>query len=84
MDGKVHDLDRIRYVEGFLQWLHKAISEGIDVRGYFLWSLMDNYEWNTAFSARFGITHTDFDTQKRFFKDSAYFYRDVIARNGLE
>lgn len=84
VDGQVHDADRIRYIRAFLSELHRAIEEGADVRGYFHWSLLDNYEWWSGFAPRYGLVHVDFDTQKRLFKDSAWFYRDVIARNGLE
>lgn len=78
VDGKIHDADRIKYVEGFLKWIEKAIDEGYDVRSYYLWSLMDNFEWSAGNSFRFGITHTDFNTQKRIWKDSAYWYSDFI------
>ena len=78
--GQIHDTDRIKYVEGFLEWIKKAIDEGYDVRGYYLWSLMDNFEWSAGNSYRFGITHTDFETQERILKDSAYWYRDFIKR----
>ncbi len=78
-DGMIHDDDRIRYISGFLTWLEKAIDEGFDVRGYFLWSLMDNFEWSAGNNFKFGIQSTDpitFDTK---WKKSAYFYRDFIA-----
>ena len=77
-DGIIHDDDRIRYVAGFLEWLEKAIDEGFDVRGYYLWSLMDNFEWSAAYNFKFGIAHTDFATGKTTWKKSAYFYRDFI------
>jgi len=77
-DGMVHDDDRIRYVSGFLEWLEKAIDEGFDIRGYYLWSLMDNFEWSAAYNFKFGIMHTDFATGKTTWKKSAYFYRDFI------
>ena len=83
-DGKIHDEYRIKYVEGFLKWIHKAIEEGIDIRGYYLWSLYDNFEWSAGYSYRFGIIHNNFETQKRTWKDSAYWYRDVIKNNGLK
>ena len=83
-DGTVHDAQRIRYVQGFLTWLHKAIQEGADVRGYYLWSLLDNYEWTAGYDYKFGIVHTDFATQKRTKKDSAYWYANVIKNNGIE
>ena len=85
-DGIVHDDDRIRYVAGFLEWLEKAIDEGFDVRGYYLWSLMDNFEWSAAYNFKFGISTTDFATGETKWKKSAYFYRDFIktARENAE
>jgi beta-glucosidase len=79
----VHDKDRIGYLSEHLEAVHQALSEGVDVRGYFLWSLLDNFEWSYGYSKRFGIVHVDLATQRRLLKDSAYWYRDVIARNGL-
>jgi len=81
-DGKVHDESRISYLNGYLSGLKKAFEEGVDVRGYFLWSLLDNFEWAYGYSERFGIVHVDYETQKRTIKDSAYFYSDVIKTNG--
>lgn len=80
-DGKIHDKDRIAYLEGFLTWIQKALEEGMDIRGYYLWSLLDNWEWSAGYTLRYGIVHTDFDTQKRICKDSAYWYRDLILHN---
>ena len=77
-DGMIHDNDRIRYISGFLEWLEKAIDEGFDVRGYFLWSLMDNFEWTAAYNYKFGILSTDVATGETKWKKSAYFYRDFI------
>ena len=82
-DGHVYDSDRIMYLRNYLTQLHRAVSEGVPVRGYFLWSLMDNYEWADGYAYRFGIHYVDFATQKRTPKMSAHFYREVIARNGL-
>ena len=82
-DGAVHDTDRIGYVDGHLRALHRAIADGADVRGYYLWSLLDNFEWGYGYSKRFGIVHVDYDTQERTPKDSAHWYADVIRRNGL-
>jgi beta-glucosidase len=82
-DGAVHDDDRIDYVRAHLAAVHSAIEQGVDIRGYFLWTLMDNFEWAWGFSKRFGIVHVDFDTQERRFKDSALWYRDVAAANGV-
>jgi beta-glucosidase len=82
-DGHVYDSDRVMYLRNYLSQLHRAVSEGVPVRGYFLWSLMDNYEWADGYAYRFGIHYVDFKTQKRTPKLSAHFYREVIARNGL-
>jgi len=84
VDGPIHDEERIRYIAGFLEWIAKAIDDGADVRGYYLWSLMDNFEWAAGFSQRFGIVHVDMETLKRTPKASADWYRRVIARRGLE
>ena len=84
VDGVCHDPRRIAYLDAHLRALHAAIEEGVDVRGYFPWSLMDNFEWSHGYHKRFGMVHVDYDTLVRTPKDSAYWYRDVIARNGLE
>ena len=82
-DGKVHDLDRAMYLRNYLTQLQRATSEGVPVRGYFLWSLMDNFEWIFGFDKRFGIYRVDFETQARVPKLSASFYRDVVAKNAI-
>jgi beta-glucosidase len=82
-DGNVYDLDRIMYLRNYLTQLQRAISEGAPVRGYFLWSLMDNFEWIFGFEKRFGLYHVDFSTQRRIPKLSASFYRNVIAKNAV-
>jgi beta-glucosidase len=82
-DGNVYDLDRIMYLRNYLTQLQRATSEGVPVRGYFLWSLMDNFEWIFGFEQRFGLYHVDFETQRRIPKLSVSFYRDVIARNAI-
>ena len=82
-DGNIYDLDRIMYLRNYLGQLQRAASEGVPVRGYFLWSLMDNFEWIHGFEERFGLYRVDFDTLRRTPKLSASFYRDVIERNGL-
>jgi beta-glucosidase len=82
-DGKVYDLDRIMYLRNYLAQLQRATSEGVPVRGYFLWSLMDNFEWIYGFEKRFGLYRVDFGTQRRTPKLSASFYRDVITRNAM-
>ncbi len=82
-DGHVWDTDRTMYLRNYLTQLQRAVSEGVPVKGYFLWSLLDNYEWADGYEKRFGITYVDFQTQKRTPKLSSYFYKDVIRRNGL-
>ena len=82
-DGSVHDGERIAYLRGHLAAVHHAIVQGVDVRGYFVWSLLDNFEWAWGYSKRFGIVHVDYPTGERRLKDSAHWYRDVIAGNGL-
>ncbi|MEP6923789.1 MAG: GH1 family beta-glucosidase [Pyrinomonadaceae bacterium] len=82
-DGIVYDTDRVMYLRNYLTQLQRATSEGIPVKGYFLWSLMDNFEWADGYSNRFGLHYVDYKTQKRTPKLSASFYREVIARNGV-
>jgi len=82
-DGRIHDLDRIMYLRAYLTQLQRATSEGIPVRGYFHWSLMDNFEWIDGYEKRFGLYHVDFETQRRTPKLSAAFYRSLIAANAL-
>ena len=77
-DGAVHDPERVRYLAGYTAALADARGGGADVRGYFLWSFLDNFEWSWGYSQRFGIVHVDFGTQRRTPKDSAYWYRDLI------
>lgn len=82
-DGKVYDIDRIMFLRNYLTHLHRATSEGVPVRGYFVWSLMDNFEWSDGYEKRFGLYHVDFKTQRRMPKLSASFYREVIKRNAV-
>jgi beta-glucosidase len=78
-DGRVADQPRIDYLRMHFKALAAAMEQGVDVRGYFLWSLMDNYEWNSGYAKRFGIVHVDYETQRRTPKDSARWYSDFIA-----
>ncbi len=78
-DGKVHDYNRIDFTQRYLDHLAKAANE-YDIRGYFYWSLLDNFEWNLGYSERFGLVHVDYETQKRTWKDSAFWYRDMIKK----
>jgi beta-glucosidase len=83
-EGNVHDPDRIRFLDGHFRAAHQALQQGVDLRGYFVWSLLDNFEWHDGYSIRFGLVYVDFPTQRRVLKDSARWYRDVIARGGLQ
>ena len=82
-DGKVHDNMRIDFTQAYLNELYKAIQDGADIRGYFHWSILDNFEWARGYSERFGLVHVDYESQKRIPKDSALWYRDVIKNNGI-
>ncbi len=82
LDGAVHDPQRIDYTRRHLLELARAIGDGADVRAYFHWSIMDNFEWAEGYEERFGLIHVDFATQKRTLKDSALWYRTVIQSNG--
>ncbi len=81
--GEVLDSDRVMYLRNYLTQLQRAVAEGVPVKGYFLWSLLDNYEWADGYEKRFGITYVDFQTQKRTPKMSALLYKAIIARNAL-
>lgn len=80
-DGKVHDQRRIDYTDVHLRAIKDAMEQGVEVRGYFHWSLLDNFEWAAGNSMRFGLIHTDFDTLKRTPKDSFHWYKSVIQAN---
>jgi beta-glucosidase len=82
-DGAVHDADRIAYLSGHLGAVHDAISRGVDVRGYYVWSLLDNFEWAWGYTKRFGIVRVDYPTGARLLKDSARWYSSVIATGAL-
>jgi beta-glucosidase len=77
-DGSINDSDRCRYIARHVDVVRAAVSEGVDVRGYFTWSLLDNYEWAEGYRMRFGIVHVDFATQRRTFKSSARWYSRLI------
>ena len=82
LDGKVHDPQRQDWMHRYLLELKRAVDDGIPVLGYTYWSIMDNFEWAEGYDLRFGLVHIDYRTQKRTVKDSAYWYREVIAANG--
>ncbi|MBL8063642.1 MAG: beta-glucosidase [Anaerolineales bacterium] len=83
-DGEVDDPARLSYIERHLKQVHRAIEAGIPVKGYFAWSLMDNFEWGFGYSKRFGLVYVDYETQKRIIKSSAKWYREIIAKNAVE
>ena len=82
-DGGVHDPERVGYLQSHLVAAHQALVEGVDLRGYFVWSLLDNFEWAEGYGKRFGLVHVDYDTQRRTWKVSAHWYREVIAGGGV-
>lgn len=82
-DGNVYDTDRIMFLRNYLTQLQRAAANGVPVKGYFQWSLMDNFEWSAGYGNRFGLVYVDFKTQKRTPKLSAAFFREVAARNGV-
>ncbi|MCC6627061.1 MAG: beta-glucosidase [Chloroflexi bacterium] len=82
-DGSIDDAPRIAYLHAHLAELHRLFAAGVDLRGYYVWSLLDNFEWEWGYSKRFGLLHVDFATKRRTWKRSAYWYRDLIARNAL-
>uniref|UniRef100_UPI00286A6AF3 family 1 glycosylhydrolase n=1 Tax=Roseateles sp. TaxID=1971397 RepID=UPI00286A6AF3 len=78
VDGRIADVERIAYLRSHLLALAAAVNLGVDVRGYFYWSLLDNFEWNSGYTKRFGIFHVDYASQQRLAKDSAHWYRALI------
>ena len=83
-DGHVYDSDRTMFLRNYLTQLQLAVSEGVPVKGYFLWSLLDNYEWADGYEKRFGIVYVDLATQKRIPKVSSEFYKRTIASNSVQ
>ncbi|MEO0455396.1 MAG: GH1 family beta-glucosidase [Cyanobacteria bacterium P01_A01_bin.114] len=81
-DGQVHDPQRIDFLTGYLREFGRAIADGVEAKGYFLWSIMDNFEWAYGYKYRFGLVYVDYATQKRLLKDSAMWYKTVIESNG--
>jgi beta-glucosidase len=74
----------VNYLREYFTQARQAMSDGVDLRGYFVWSLLDNFEWSNGYSKRFGLIYVDYATQRRVLKDSAKWYAQVIARNGVE
>jgi beta-glucosidase len=82
-DGLVHDPERVAYLDAHFRAARRAIDSGVDLRGYFVWSLIDNFEWAFGYTRRFGIVHVDYETQKRTVKDSGHWYARVTRENAL-
>ncbi len=83
-NGFVNDLDRIRFLRAHLIALQEAIEAGADVRGYYVWSVLDNFEWERGYSKKFGLIRVDFQTLERIPKQSAYWYRNVIKNHAVQ
>ena len=81
--GEVLDIYRLMYLRNHMSKLHRAVTEGYPVHGYFLWSLMDNFEWADGYGLRFGVFYVDYKTQNRYPKLSAHFYRETIRRKAV-
>lgn len=81
---RIRDGQRIEYIGGNLYWIAKAMEEGADIRGYYVWSLLDNWEWCAGYDIRYGLVHVDFDTQKRIVKDSGKWFGDVAGTKELD
>ena len=81
VNGQVHDADRVRYLQTHIEAVHHAMEQGVPMKGYMVWSLMDNFEWEAGYSKRFGLIHVNYENQKRTLKDSAHWYRNTIAKH---
>ncbi len=81
--GQIEDLDRVSYIQDHLKMILKAIASGVPVRGYFVWSLLDNFEWTFGYSKRFGLIYVDYQSQQRILKSSAKWYQKVIRENSV-
>ena len=79
INGTVYDVERVNYYNAHLNMVHNAVLDGVEVSGYFAWSLLDNFEWAEGYEKRFGLVHVDFETQKRTLKLSANAYKALIA-----
>jgi len=83
IDGKIRDYRRIRYLRDHIAQVHRAWEDGVPMRGYFVWSLLDNFEWARGYTMRFGLIHVDYETQERLIKQSGRWYAQVIEENGV-
>jgi beta-glucosidase len=78
-DGQVHDPERMAYLSSYIDAVAQAVEDGAPVKGYFVWSMLDNFEWAQGYSKRFGLVYVDYPTLERVPKDSFYWYRDLLA-----
>jgi beta-glucosidase len=83
-DGRIHDERRIDYLRQHIRQIRLAMQDGVDMRGYFVWSLMDNFEWSQGYTKRFGVVRVDYETLERTIKDSGTWYAHLIATNQLD
>jgi Beta-glucosidase/6-phospho-beta-glucosidase/beta-galactosidase len=82
LDGGVHDPDRIDFLNRYLKELLRAADDGVPLLGYFHWSLLDNFEWNSGYDERFGLVYTDYPSGRRILKDSGRWYAETVRQNG--
>ena len=82
-DGKIHDKERIEYLKAYIKEVSKAMESGVKINGYFVWSLLDNFEWALGYTQRFGLHYVDYKTLERIPKDSALWYKDLIEKNEI-
>jgi beta-glucosidase len=83
-DGRIHDRRRINYLRAHVTAAHRAIADGVPLRGYFVWSLIDNFEWAHGYTKRFGLYRVDYSTQRRIARDSSFWYHDVVTTNAVD
>jgi beta-glucosidase len=81
--NQVHDQDRIDYFQSHFLAVHNAMEQGVNIKGYFAWSLLDNFEWAEGYSKRFGLIYIDYETQERIWKDSAIAYKNMLTSRAL-
>lgn len=82
-NGRVNDPERMEFLSQYIKAAHDAIQQGVNLKGYFVWSFLDNFEWGEGYEPTFGIVQVDYKTQKRTPKDSAFMYRDIVRNNGV-
>jgi len=83
-NGKIKDQKRINYLEKYIGAMQKAKQEGVCIKGYFLWSLMDNFEWAEGYTKRFGIVYIDYSSQRRIIKESGFWYKNFIKKEKID